>query len=152
MEEDVMMKNNNHFFKTSKGSVVIEFAMVLPFLFLILSGVINFGLILANKNQLNGVISSGLLYAFGNSSVPAAVQLAMTNSTTNLSPLTVTATTFCQCLDGTQPLCTGTCSGGITPPKYVTVTAQSQVNLVALDFVLTNPFVTNSQGTIRTER
>ena len=144
-----MMKN---FFKTSKGNVVIEFAFVLPVLVLLLSGVINFGLILANKNQLNGVVSAGLLYAFGNSSVPSAVQLAMTNSTTNLSPLTVTATTFCQCLDGTQPVCTSTCPGGITPPKYVTVTAESQVSLVALDFILSDPFVTNAQGTIRTLR
>lgn len=146
------MSNTSHFLQAAKGNVVIEFAFVLPLLILILSGVINFGLILANKNQLNGVVSAGILYGFGNSSVPAAVQLAMTNSTTNLSPLTTTATTFCQCLDGTQPLCTDTCPGGITPPKYVTVTAQSQVNLIAVNFVLTNPFVTTAQGTIRTQR
>lgn len=147
-----MMKKISHFLKASKGNVVIEFAFVLPVFVLLLSGVINFGLILANENQLNGVVSAGLLYAFGNSSVPAAVQLAMTNSTTNLSPLTVTATTFCQCLDGTQPLCTNKCADGSTPPKYVTVTAQSQVSLVALDFILSDPFVTHAQGTIRTER
>lgn len=146
------MKSSSQFFKTSRGNIAIEFALVLPVLLLLLSGVMNFGLILANKNQLNGVVSTGMLYAFGNSSVPAAVKLAMDNSTTNLSPLTTTATTFCQCLDGTKPLCTATCADGSTPAKYVTVTAQSQVDLIALDFVLTNPFVTNAQGTIRTTR
>ena len=40
------------FFKLSKGNVAIEFALLLPLLFLILSVVMNFGLILANKNQL----------------------------------------------------------------------------------------------------
>lgn len=147
-----MVRSNCQFLKITQGNVVIEFALVLPVLLLILSGVINFGLILANQNQLNGVVSAGMLYAFGNSSAPAAVQTAMTSSTTNLSPLTVTATTFCQCLNGTKPLCTSTCPGGLSPPKYVTVTAQSQVSLVALDFVLPNPFVTNAQGTIRTEK
>jgi Flp pilus assembly protein TadG len=146
------MRSKCQFLKRSRGNVAIEFALVLPVLFLILSGVINFGLILANKNQLNGVVSAGMLFAFGNSSVPAAVKAAMDTSTTNLSPLTTTATTFCQCLDGTQPLCTATCTGGVTPPKYVTVTAQSNVSLFALDFILTNPFVTNAQGTIRTQR
>lgn len=140
------------FFKRSKGNVAIEFALVLPLLILLFSGVINFGLILANQNQLNGVVSAGMLFAFGNSSVPAVVQAAMTSSTTNLTPLTTTATTFCQCLDGTQPLCTDTCPGGVVPSKYVTVTAQSHVSLIALDFVLPNPFVTNAQGTIRTTR
>lgn len=146
------MKSRYHFLKTSRGNVAIEFALVLPVIILLLSGIINFGLILANKNQLNGVVNAGLLYAFGNSSVPAAVQAAMTSSTTNLSPLTVTATTFCQCLDGTKPLCTATCTGGIAPAKYVTVTAQSQVNLVALSIGLSNPFITTAQGTIRTTR
>lgn len=147
-----MMTNTNKFFKTSRGNIAIEFALVLPVLLLLVSGVMNFGLILANKNQLNGVVSAGMLYAFGNSSVPAAVKVAMDNATSNFSPLTTTATTFCQCLDGTKPLCTNKCADGSTPPKYVTVTAQSQVNLIALDFVLTNPFVTNAQGTIRTLR
>ncbi|MBA3813198.1 MAG: pilus assembly protein [Alphaproteobacteria bacterium] len=146
------MRPNCQFLKQSKGNVAIEFAIVLPFLFLLLSGIMNFGLILANKNQLNGVVNAGMLFAFGNSSVPAAVELAMTTSTTNLSPLTVKAITFCVCSGGAPASCTATCPGGLPLSKYVTVTAQSQVNLVALDFILTNPFVTNAQGTIRTLR
>ncbi len=144
------MKVKYGFMKNSVGNVAIEFALVLPFIFLILSGVFNFGLILANQNKLDAVASAGMLYAFGNSSSPAAVQLAMQNSTTNLTPLTVTATQFCQCLNGSNPGCSKTCSDGSTPGTYVTVTAQSQVNLIALDFALTNPFITNVQGTIRT--
>jgi Flp pilus assembly protein TadG len=145
----MIMRN---FIKRSTGNVAIEFALMLPVLFLLFSGVVNFGLILINQNQLNGVVSAGMLFAFGNSSVPAAVQAAMTNSTTNLNPLSVTATTFCRCPNGTTPLCTATCPGNVPPAKYVTVTAQSEVSLVALDFVLPNPFPTSVQGTIRTLR
>lgn len=141
-----------NFIKRSRGNVAIEFALLLPVLFLLFSGAINFGLILGNQNQVNGVVSAGMLYAFGNSSVPASVQAAMTNSTTNLNPLTVSATTFCQCPDGSKPLCTATCTGNVAPAKYVTVTAQSQVSLVALDFALANPFPTSATGTIRTLR
>lgn len=148
-----MMRYMIRFLTRAKGNVAIEFAIVLPFLFLLFSGIVNFGLILGNQNQVNGVVSAGMLFAFGNSSVPASVQAAMLASAPpNLSPLTTTATTFCRCLNGTTPLCTSTCSDGSTPVKYVTVTASSQVDLVALDFVLTNPFVTSAQGTIRTTR
>lgn len=147
-----MMWKKNQFLKRSKGNVAIEFALVLPVIILLFSGVVNFGLILANKNQLNGVVSAGLLFAMGNSSVPAAVQAAMIASTTNLSPLTTTATTFCGCLNGTTPACNSICSDGAAPVKYVTVTATSQVDLIALNFVLPNPFITTAQGTIRTER
>ncbi len=138
------------FIRSSKGNAAIEFALVLPLVFLILSGVLNFGLILANQNQLNSVASAGMLYAFGVSSSPVAVQTAMQNSTTNLTPLTVTATQFCQCLNGTNLVCTNTCADGSTPGTYVTVTAQSQVIPLALAFVLPNPFVTHVQATIRT--
>lgn len=138
------------FLKICQGNVAIEFALFLPLLFLLFSGVVNFGLILNNQNQLNGVVSAGMLYAAGNSSVPGAVQAAMVASAPNLNPLTVTAATFFQCLNGSQPLANGTCPGGVTPPKYVSVTATSQVSLVALDFALPNPFTTSAQGTIRT--
>ena len=145
------MRKWTQFFKITRGNVAIEFGLLLPVLFLLFSGVINFGLILVNQNQLNDVVAAGMLYAFGNSSNSIAVQSAMTNSTT-MSPLTVSASTFCQCLSGPTPSCTSTCTDGSTPPTYVTVTAQSEVNLIALDFVLTNPFPTSAAGTIRTTR
>ncbi len=145
----------NRFIKNSKGSVAIEFAITLPFLFLFLSGVMNFGLILGNISQLNAIASAGMFYAFANSSTPAAVVTAM-QAATNLSPLTVTATQVCKCYPSsnnpsgipTQGECTAACSGSIG--SYITFTVQSQVDLIALDFTLPNPFVTRVKGTIRT--
>jgi Flp pilus assembly protein TadG len=145
------MKDKSHILKNTKGNAAIEFALVLPLLLLLFSGVINFGLILANKNQLNDVVSAGMLFAFGNSSVPLVVTTAMTASTTNLSPLSVTATPFCQCVDGSNPGCTKRCPDGSVVATYLTLTATSQVDLIALDFVLTNPFVTTVTGTVRTQ-
>lgn len=147
------MAHNRYFFlKKSHGNAAIEFAIVLPVVLLLLSGVINFGLILVNKNQLNTVAASGTLFSFGNSSDPTLVKNTM-DSTTNLSPLTTTATTFCECLDGTPVAgCSDICADGNSPNKYVTVTAQSQVSLIAPAFVLDDPFITQLQATIRTEK
>lgn len=143
------------FFIRTQGNVAIEFAFILPFIFLFLSGVINFGLILGNQNRLNSVVSAGMLYAFGNSSTPASVQTAM-QTATNLNPLTVTATKVCKCYPSsgapsgapTASACTSSCTG--TLGSYVIVTAQSQINPIALNFVLPNPFITRAKGTIRT--
>lgn len=143
-----MMKNK--FMRGSKGNVAIEFAIIIPIVFLLLSGIINFGLILANKNQLNAVVSAGMLYALGNSSTPASVKAAMDNSTTNFIPLTVSAIQFCQCSSGSNVSCSSTCADGTTPGTYVTVTASRPVTLMALDFVIANPFTSIVQGTIRT--
>ena len=133
-----------------QGAVAVEFAIVLPFIFLLLSGVINFGLILANVNQLNSIVGVGMYYAFGNSSSTGVVSTQMTNAT-NMSPApTITVSSFCQCLDGSSPGCGNTCSDGSVNSRFVTVTAASSVNLYALDFVLTNPFPTSVSGTIRT--
>ena len=136
------------FMYNNKGNAAIEFAIVLPFLLLLLSGVINFGMILAKKNELTTVVSVGMLYAFGNSSVPANVNSAMVNAT-NIAPLTVTVTQFCQCIDNSQPGCGNNCGDGKPAPKYVMVTANSEVDLIALNFVLQNPYPLTVTGTMR---
>lgn len=147
------MKCYGHFLSHSKGNVAIEFALVLPVIFLLLSGVINFGLILANKNQLNSAVNAGLFYAYAHPSATTQniIDEAVA-STPLLTPLTVTVTQFCGCVDGSTSAlpCTTACAGTtILPGTYTTVTAQSSVDLIALDFVLDNPFITSAQGIMR---
>lgn len=136
------------FFKNIRGTAAIEFSLAAPIMLLLLSGIVNLGIIIAQKNQLAGIVSVGLLYAFGNNSSPSLVQSAMTSST-NLTPLTATATSLCICVNGTQPGCAVNCPDGKLPSKYVTVTASSQINLVSPVFVIQNPFPISIQGTIR---
>ena len=156
------MKNRSLFLKQTWGNVAIEFALVLPIVFLLLSGIINFGLILTHKNQLNSVVNAGLLYAYANpNSTPTTISTIMTNSTTlTLSP-SPTATVSCKCLTTSvaaavsPPYCAvpplTACSDGSTPGTYVTATAQTSVTLYALDFVLTNPFPLTATGSIRVQ-
>ena len=136
-------------FKNVKGNVAIEFAIVAPFLFLLLSGVVNFGLILANQHKLYSIVNAGMLYAAGQSKTAAEVQTIMQAAIPTMSPLTITTSSFCQC-NGAGATCGSTCSGGSTASTYITMTAQSSVSLIAPDFIITNPFTTSVTGTIRT--
>jgi Flp pilus assembly protein TadG len=140
----------SHFIKHTMGTAAIEFALLVPVIMLILFGIVNFGLIIAKKNELTGVVSVGMLYAFGNSNNPTLVETAMTTST-NLLPLSVTATQSCECVNGTQPGCTTNCPDGQLPAKYVSVTASSTVNLIQPTFGITDPFPISVQGKIRTQ-
>jgi Flp pilus assembly protein TadG len=135
-------------FKNVKGNVAIEFAIVAPFLFLLLSGVMNFGLILANQHKLYSIVNAGMLYAAGQSKTPAEVQTIMQAAIPTMSPLTITTSSFCQC-NGVGATCGSTC-GGNTASTYITMTAQSSVTLVAPDFIIANPFTTSVTGKVRT--
>jgi len=135
--------------RKSNGNAAVEFALIMPILFLVLSGIFNFGLIIIQKNQLCSVLSAGLLYAVQGSSNLTNIQATMASATA-MSPLTVTTTQFCGCADGSTVSCLSFCSGGVTPASYITLTASSQVTLYALDFILTNPYPISDSITLRT--
>lgn len=141
------MKNYN-LLKRNEGTAAVEFALIVPMLFLVLSGIFNFGLICIKQNQLTSVINAGMLYAIKNNSSMTNIQTQMT-SATNMSPLTVSATQFCGCSDGTTVSCSSACGGSASKATYVNVTASSTVTLYALNFVLTNPFPISLTGIIR---
>ena|SRR3990167_6379114 len=138
------------FLRNNKGNIALEFAIVVPFLFVLLAGILNFGLIIANQNQLNSIVSAGLLYAACQDRTSAEVETVMNNVTT-LSPITNTATLFCQCLGGSAVSCSSTCPDGTTPMRYITAQSQSQVTLIVPDFIVSNPFVTTAKSTVRTK-
>ena len=138
------------YLKNVRGSVAVEMAIILPFLILLLSGIINFGLILANQNQLYSVVNAGMLYAAGGgvTMTPANVQTVMQGAS-SMTPLTITTSSFCQCA-GANAACSSTCLDGSTPRTYINMTAQSSVLLIAPDFIINNPFTTSVTGTVRT--
>ena len=136
------------YLRNTFGGAVVEFALALPLFLLLFAGLVNFGMIIAKKNELTGVVSVGMLYAFGNSSTPSEVQAAMTNAS-NLTPLTVTVTQVCHCLNGTLPGCGVLCVDGMLAAKYVSITANTNVNVIGLGLILPDPFPITVQGIIR---
>lgn len=134
--------------KNNGGATAIEFAIIVPVLFLIFSGVVNVAFIVVQKHKLAGVISVGALYGVTQSNV-ATIENAMTNAT-NLTPLTFASSVFCGCNDGSTVGCSTKCSGNVTPGNYLKITASTTASLLALDFFLTNPYLLNATFTIRT--
>ena len=117
---------------------------------ILLSGIMNFGLILANQNQLNSIVSAGILYAAGHDKTTSEVEAVM-QGVTSMSSLNIEVSDSCQCLGGGSVACSSTCPEGGTPGRYITAKATSEVDLLAPAFIIDNPFPTSSQGTIRTE-
>lgn len=130
------------------GGTAIEFAVIVPVLFIIFSGVVNIGFIIVQKHRLAGVMNVGALYSVTQTDV-TSIKNAMINAA-SLSPLTFSSNTFCGCNDGSSVGCTTKCSGNVTPGNYVQITASTSVSLLALDFFLTNPYPLSATFTIRT--
>ncbi len=138
------------FLRNCKAVAAIEFALALPVLVVLFIGMINMGMVISTKMELTSIVSVGMLYSLGNSSDPVQIQTAM-NSASNLSPITISVTQFCQCLNGSAPGCGNVCSDLKVAAKYDKVTASTQVPLVIPYFLFQNPFPITVEGTIRVQ-
>jgi len=106
-----------------RGSALVEFALVLPFLCVILFGAIDFGRVSYHAMALTNAARAGAQYgaqSIGKSSDVAGMRAAALSSAAgDIGSVTATASQRCEC-DGTLIACTATCSGARR--IYVTVT------------------------------
>lgn len=125
-----------------RGIAAVEFALVAPFLLILLGGAADFGLLVAGKSKLANGVAQGIQYALSTgpsvtvANLRAAVQSGAARSgVTEAVTVSVTAPA-CYCVSGSPavlaastPLsaantCTGTCPTGAMPPgAYVQVAA-----------------------------
>lgn len=126
-----------------RGIAAVEFALVAPFLLILLGGAADFGLLVAGKSKLANGVAQGIQYAFATgpavtiANLRAAVQSGAARSGV-METVTVSVTgPACYCVSGSPaalsatstPLsatntCTGTCPTGATSPgAYVQVAA-----------------------------
>lgn len=121
-----------------RGNIMIEFALVMPVLFLLLIGMLDLGRFGLQKSaMLQGAAAGGqyALVAYTESSnINATAQTA-----TGLSGVTATNTVFCECVSGTAVSCSTTCGSGQTLKRYITVTTNrafsSALSVSTLSFV-----------------
>jgi Flp pilus assembly protein TadG len=105
-----------------RGNVLIEFALVLPVLFLLLVGMLDLGRYgLQKSSMLQGALAGGQ-YGLVAPDESANINTTAQNAT-GLTGVTATSAKFCECVSGTTVSCSATCSGGATLKTYVTVTA-----------------------------
>lgn len=129
-----------------QGSSIVEFAVVVPILFLLVSGTLDFGTIIARQNELNNVVNVGLLYATADSNT-SNIQGKMQAATT-LTGMTSSVTSFCECTNGQRPGCSASCADSATPGVYLTLTAQMNVSLSGL-MGLANPYPISAKAILR---
>jgi len=136
--------------RARKGTVLIEFALVVPLFLLLCVAGIDFARVFNTAIVLTGATRTGLEYA-GQSAAAAAdtsgIASLVSASAGNPAGLTVTSTQFCTCsIGGTQVACSSKCSGKIT---YVQVSASLPFQTLVAWPYFPQPLTVTKTGVIR---
>lgn len=119
-----------------RGNVLIEFALMLPVLFLLLVGMLDLGRYSLQKSAMLQGAQAGAQYG-----IVAYTESSNINSTasgaTGLTGVTATNNVFCECVSGTTVSCSTTCGTGQTLKRYVTVTTTKSFSTVLSSASLT---------------
>jgi len=123
-----------------RAIATVEFALMAPLLMLLLSGVLDYAMLLRTATCAANAARAGTEYG-SRSSITSVdytgMQNAALNSSPNLTGMTATATRACQCSGGGAVSCTGSCANG-KMMVYVQVTtsvaAHTIFNYSALNF------------------
>ena len=144
--------------RCTRGSVAIEFALLVPVLLLMLLGAVDFGMVINEKMKLQSAARAGVQFAVQNSTNAqndAAIRLAVTNAS-GLDPadFTIDPQVFCECAEGAVVACDGTCAIG-APRRAVTVTVRENFltlfDYTFLGFGMDRPMVLVGQATMRVQ-
>lgn len=102
------------------GTVLLEFALVVPLFLLICLAGIDFARVFATAMAINGANRVGLQYAAQNPGNTTGIASAVTADAA-LPGLTVNAVQYCACsAGGAQVACTSSCSGKMTYTQVTT--------------------------------
>ncbi len=142
-------------FGNEDGVAALEFALVAPFLLLLLVGVVQLGLAMYQSMQVNAAVGGGVVYAAARGFDPAGISAAVTSAASLPASFgAVTATpapaAFCGCPDaagsvtvlGSAPPCsTAVCADGTAAGTYVQVGATlDRLVLLPISFGLPDTF------------
>ncbi len=112
-----------------QGNILIEFALVLPVLFILLVGLLDLGRFGLQKSAMLQGARAGGQYALVAHSESSNINTTAQNAT-GLTGVTATNTVFCECVSGTAVSCSTTCGSGQTLKRYVTVTTNKTFSSV----------------------
>lgn len=115
------------FVRAEQGISLVEMALVIPFLLLIVIGVVDFGRAYYLYNEVVGAAHAGAIYGSQFPTDTTGMQTAGTNNAPDVSGISVTASYGCECLDGTlaSASCSSapSCASSNNEVYYVQVTA-----------------------------
>jgi Flp pilus assembly protein TadG len=141
----------------SRGAALVELAFAIPVLTGLLVPVIDIGMGLYQKMEVQDAAQAGAEYAIQSGWNSAAIQSAVTNAT-GLAGISATPapSEFCGCPTTTgitvqtgSPPCTQICSGGSVAGTYVTVNATATYNPIMTYPILGSAVSLTAQTTVR---
>ena len=113
--------------RNDNGNAAVEFALLVPVLILLVAGLVDFGRAYFTRMELENAARAGAQYGIlhGSDDLATIRDAVRQASEVPTADLTVNASTFCACPDGTaQNRTTGDC-GGFKPGTYITISAQT---------------------------
>ena len=107
------------------GSSIIETAFIVPFMFLLISGAVDFGRAYYTAIEVSSAAHAGALYGVQNPTDITGMETAANNDAPDISGLKSTATYGCECPDGKSAvaLCGSAPSCSDNYVLYVSVTS-----------------------------
>jgi Flp pilus assembly protein TadG len=121
--------------KSSAGHAIVELALTMPLLMMLLFGGGDFARAFYAAVTLTNAASAGALFgtrSVGAASDVAGITQAAQNDAQNLLGMSVAATKYCQCPDGSSIACSATsCAGGAKSLLYCSVTTQYSFRTMA---------------------
>lgn len=113
--------------RAREGNVIVEYAAAAPILLVLMAILFDFGMAAYDSMSLKEAARASAQYAVKDSSDTDVLrQVAANASGLDPSNLTVTANKFCECADGTQPVCGSACPDLSTPRTYVAISVEEQ--------------------------
>ena len=115
------------FFQCEKGVAAVEFAMVVPVLSLLLIGIVDYGMFINKKMQLQDLSRTVAQYVVQGGSDDDVMENIIETSNFYTSAqaigqtITVTTEQVCECADGNSVSCSSTCNSGDYMRNYYTV-------------------------------
>jgi Flp pilus assembly protein TadG len=113
------------FMRQESGASILETAFIVPFMFLLISGAVDFGRAYYTAIEVSSASHVGALYGVQNPTDTSGMQTAANNDAPDISGMTSTAIYGCECADGTSSVasCTYAPSCSDNYVVYVSVTS-----------------------------
>jgi hypothetical protein len=130
---------------SARGNISIEFALVLPFLLLLVMGAYDFGRGFTEKLRLNSAARAGAQYALAHynkntGSLYVGVEQSAQDDAEDVDQiLQVDPNIYCKCLDDVVMACGSPCGGGEVPMRYIEVDVSGP-----FEFLFDYPMTTGS--------
>jgi Flp pilus assembly protein TadG len=135
-----------------RGNTAVELALVLPIVVALLSGVIDFGMMVRATNAMETAARAGAAYAAKYPADSAGIAQAATGAAAlDPSTLSVTAAQFCECSNSGILACGTSCPNGGTTSVHVSVTVAQPYHPLTPFAEAVLPSTLTAQATMRTQ-